>query len=130
MRLVKVTTLDDAIEDVQAWVKDPDATLPRCTPMSPARTPAERRSPSVVREVELHAARSGWDQPAQLFALVDTAELLAARAAARRGARRRGAAAGLTPVEQETVSESLEELLADASSGRRRWRAAPWWSRR
>ena len=31
MRLVKVTTLDDAIEDVQKWVKDPDAQLPRCT---------------------------------------------------------------------------------------------------
>ncbi len=24
----------------------------------------------------MHAARSGWDQPAHLFALVDTAELL------------------------------------------------------
>ncbi len=31
MRLVKVTTLDDAIEDVQAWVKNPDTKLPRCT---------------------------------------------------------------------------------------------------
>lgn len=31
MRLVKVTTLDDAVADVEAWVKDPDADLPRCT---------------------------------------------------------------------------------------------------
>ena len=31
MRLVKVTTLDDAVRDVRAWVKNPDATLPRCT---------------------------------------------------------------------------------------------------
>ena len=31
MRLVKVATLDEAIEDVQAWVEDPDAELPRCT---------------------------------------------------------------------------------------------------
>ena len=31
MRLVKVTTLDKAIEDVQAWVKDPDAKMTRCT---------------------------------------------------------------------------------------------------
>ncbi len=31
MRLVKVTTLDDAVADVEAWVKDPDAKLPRCT---------------------------------------------------------------------------------------------------
>lgn len=31
MRLVKVTNLDDAVKDVQAWVKDPKASLPRCT---------------------------------------------------------------------------------------------------
>lgn len=31
IRLVKVTTLKEAIEDVQAWVKDSDATMARCT---------------------------------------------------------------------------------------------------
>lgn len=31
MRLVKVSTLDDALRDVKAWVKDPGADLPRCT---------------------------------------------------------------------------------------------------
>jgi PDZ domain-containing protein len=31
MRLVKVRTLDEALEDVQSWVKDPDAKLARCT---------------------------------------------------------------------------------------------------
>ena len=31
MRLVKVATLDDAIEAVQAWATDPDAELTRCT---------------------------------------------------------------------------------------------------
>ncbi|SDT09145.1 PDZ domain-containing protein [Nocardioides scoriae] len=31
MRLVKVSTLDDAISDVKAWAADPDADLPRCT---------------------------------------------------------------------------------------------------
>ena len=31
MRLVKVSTLDEAIKDVKAWVKDPDAKLTRCT---------------------------------------------------------------------------------------------------
>ncbi len=31
MRLVRVDTLRDAIADVQAWVKDPDAKLERCT---------------------------------------------------------------------------------------------------
>jgi PDZ domain-containing protein len=31
MRLVKVTKLADAIDDVKAWVKNPDTALPRCT---------------------------------------------------------------------------------------------------
>lgn len=31
MRLVKVTTLAGALRDVRAWVKNPDAPLPRCT---------------------------------------------------------------------------------------------------
>ncbi|MEO7352382.1 MAG: PDZ domain-containing protein [Marmoricola sp.] len=31
MRLVEVTTLEEGISDVKAWVKDPDAKLARCT---------------------------------------------------------------------------------------------------
>ncbi len=31
MRLVKVATLEDALRDVKAWVKNPDAKLTRCT---------------------------------------------------------------------------------------------------
>jgi Lon-like protease len=31
MRLVKVTTLSDAIKDVEAWRDDPGVELPRCT---------------------------------------------------------------------------------------------------
>jgi len=72
----------------------------------------EQALADVVGEVEQHAAHSGWDQPAQLFALVDTADLL------QREPQLAGlldvddaSAEGLTPVEQETVSESLEELL-------------------
>jgi hypothetical protein len=66
----------------------------------------------VVREVELHAARAGWDQPAQLFALVDTADLVERepQLADLLGVQP-GSAEGLTPVEQETTSDSLEELL-------------------
>ncbi len=66
----------------------------------------------VVREVEVHAARAGWDQPAQLFALVDTAELIEREPhLAEVLGVEPGAAGGFTPVEQETTSESLEELL-------------------
>lgn len=83
--------------------------------MSPEPEAADaERLAAVVREVELHAARAGWDQPAQLFALVDTAELaqrepqLAALLGAEEGGEQPGS---LTPVEQETSGDSLEELL-------------------
>ena len=65
----------------------------------------------VVREVELHAARAGWDQPAQLFALVETAELLQREPQLAELLGIEADTSGLTPVEQETVSDSLEELL-------------------
>lgn len=69
---------------------------------------------AVVREVELHAARAGWDRPAQLFALVDTADLLARepQLAELLGVEA-GAAGGLTPVEQDSVDGELEQLLAE-----------------
>jgi hypothetical protein len=68
---------------------------------------------AVLREVEEFVADGGWDQPARLFALVPTGELLA------REPRLVGVVAGedadgLTPVEQEELPEyaTLEELLA------------------
>ena len=82
--------------------------------MSPAAQPPSDRAGAlaeVVREVELHAARAGWDQPAQLFALVETAELLEREPQLAELLGVEAAATGLTPVEQETVSDSLEELL-------------------
>lgn len=66
---------------------------------------------AVVREVEAHAARAGWDQPAQLFALVETAELLQREPQLAELLGVDPHDGGLTPVEQETTSESLEELL-------------------
>ena len=60
---------------------------PRCTAapvhrvrqgeaMSPATSPDEALAAAVL-EIERHAAAAGWDQPARLFALVETAELVA-----------------------------------------------------
>ena len=66
----------------------------------------------VVREVEAHAARSGWDQPAQLFALVETADLLEREPHLAELLGVEAEDQELTPVEQETTSENLEELLA------------------
>ena len=66
----------------------------------------------VVSEIEVHASRAGWDRPAQLFALVDTGDLLRREPQLAELLGVDDAAdGGLTPVEQETVSESLEELL-------------------
>ena len=69
---------------------------------------------AVVGEVETHVAEAGWDQPAMLFALVDTEELLRAEPtlAATMGlvAARPGQ---LTPIQQEPLSAGpLDEQLA------------------
>lgn len=67
---------------------------------------------TAVMEIEAHAAGAGWDQSAQVFALVPTAELVSnePQLAAVLGIEQ-AAADELTPVEQETTAESLEELL-------------------
>jgi hypothetical protein len=69
---------------------------------------------SVVGEVEGHVAEAGWDQPAQLFALVDTEELLRAepQLAESMGlvVSRPGA---LTPIAQEALEPApLDEQLS------------------
>lgn len=70
---------------------------------------------SAVREIEQHAAEAGWDQPARLYALVPTADLVAREPAlaAAMGIDDATAAGSLTPVEQDhtPVDRSLEEVL-------------------
>jgi hypothetical protein len=73
----------------------------------------------VVGEVEEHVAEAGWDQPPQLFALVDTEELLRAEPQL---ARTMGLVAalpgGLTPIAQEPLAEGpLDEALAEIMFG-------------
>jgi hypothetical protein len=73
---------------------------------------------AAVLELEKHAASEGWDQPARLYALVPTTQLLedepglAAMLEIDPDADLTGS---LTPVEQEAlpVDRSLEELLAE-----------------
>jgi hypothetical protein len=64
---------------------------------------------AAVKEIELHAAEVGWDQPARLFALVETAHLAERepQLAASLGD------GGLTPVEQEGLASGrpLEDQL-------------------
>ena len=70
---------------------------------------------AAVREIESHSAEAGWDQPARLYALVPTADLVQrepALAAAMGLAEVEGAGT-LTPVEQDEVPQDkpLESVL-------------------
>ena len=68
----------------------------------------------VVGEVEEHVAEAGWDQPPQLFALVDTEQLLRAEPQLARTMGLVAALPGsLTPVAQEPLADlPLDEALA------------------
>lgn len=72
---------------------------------------------AAVREIEHHSAEAGWDQPARLYALVPTSDLLQREPAlaAAMGLDEAGAAGSLTPVEQDhtPVDRALEEVLAE-----------------
>jgi hypothetical protein len=69
--------------------------------------------PTAVLEIERHAAEAGWDQPARLFALVETATL---REREPQLAASLGEAA-LTPIEQEGLAPggALEDQLTGIS---------------
>jgi hypothetical protein len=69
---------------------------------------------SVVGEVEGHVAEAGWDQPPQLFALVDTEELLRAEPQLAESMGLLVARPGsLTPIAQDPFEEGpLDEQLA------------------
>jgi hypothetical protein len=70
---------------------------------------------AAVREIEAHAAEAGWDQPARLYALVPTSDLLSREPAlaAAMGLDEASAAGSLTPVEQDQmpVDRTLEDVL-------------------
>ncbi|MEX2291542.1 MAG: PPA1309 family protein [Mycobacteriales bacterium] len=78
--------------------------------MDPLASPLQ----SVVGEVEGHVAEAGWDQPPQLFALVQTEQLLRAepQLASTMGLVA-GGPASLTPIAQEPLGEGpLDAQLA------------------
>ncbi|CAL9553876.1 PPA1309 family protein [Streptomyces sp. enrichment culture] len=79
------------------------------TPM--AASPLTR----AVLEIDEYASGLGWDQPARLFALVDTAQLRAQEPAlaAQLGLGDEPETTGLTPIEQDEVptDKALDEFL-------------------
>jgi hypothetical protein len=75
-------------------------------------TPDLTRLARVVGELERHAAAAGWDRPAQLFALVPTADLVAREPGLADQLGDPAEGAGLTPVQQDELpGEELEVLL-------------------
>jgi hypothetical protein len=68
-----------------------------------------------VLEIDEYASGLGWDQPARLFALVDTARLKAQEPAlaAQLGLEDESETSGLTPIEQEEIptGNALDEFL-------------------
>ncbi len=70
---------------------------------------------AAVLEIESHIADAGWDQPARLYALVETARLVEhePRLAAAMGLDSSAARGSLTPVEQDELplDQPLEDVL-------------------
>ncbi|MEI5101640.1 PPA1309 family protein [Streptomyces sp. PmtG] len=87
--------------------------MPNVSPSGPpmAASPLTR----AVLEIDEYAASLGWDQPARLFALVDTARLRSQEPglADRLGLPDDGSAAPLTPIEQDELpaGAALDEFL-------------------
>ena len=70
---------------------------------------------AAVLEIETHIAEAGWDQPARLYALVETARLVEREPAlaAAMGLDDSAAQGSLTPVEQDQLApdDPLEQVL-------------------
>jgi hypothetical protein len=74
---------------------------------------------AAVLEIESHIASAGWDQPARLYALVDTASLVVHEPAlaAAMGLDSASAEGSLTPIEQDQLApdQPLEVVLQSIS---------------
>ncbi len=81
--------------------------------------PHELALSTIVGEIETHVAEAGWDQPPQLFALVDTEELLRAEPQLARTMGLVGGQPGaLTPIAQDPLTDGpLDEALAAIEFG-------------
>lgn len=75
---------------------------------------------AVIGELEAHAAEVGWDRPATIYALVDTASFIASEPtlASLLGITADTSGAGsLTPIEQDQFTQPLEEVLPTLGFG-------------
>jgi hypothetical protein len=81
----------------------------------PSALPEDPALAAAVLEIEAHVAQDGWDQPARLYALVETAALVAQEPAlaAAMSIDGPGDEGSFTPIEQEGLppGRALEEAL-------------------
>jgi len=96
-------------------VTGPDPDLPELNPDLTADLDVDPALAAAVLEIESHIAEGGWDQPARLYALVDTGQLVAREPAlaAAMGLDAASEQGSLTPVEQEELApdQLLERVL-------------------
>lgn len=85
------------------------------TPTTPTDLDVDPALAAVVLEIESHVSGNGWDQPARLYALVDTRQLVQREPvlAAAMGLDAASAEGSMTPVEQDELppDQSLERVL-------------------
>ena len=98
----------------------PTQTFQRAVPAEMAEPLSEEVAlRAAVYEIEAYVAGSGWDQPARLYALVDTASLTLREPTLAASMRldAAGAVGSLTPVEQDQLPPDtrLEEVLETIS---------------
>jgi len=106
-------------DDIPSLPDDPDSFVVPASDVPDeagiAAAAAAMRLVELVREIEKHVSSEGWDQPARMFALARTAELVALEPALAHllGADGHGADS-LTPIEQEPLDTErpLDEVLA------------------
>jgi hypothetical protein len=84
-------------------------------PGAPDALPEDPALAAAILEIEAHVAQDGWDQPARLYALVDTATLVAQEPALAAAMAIDGPAddGSFTPIEQEGLppGQVLEDAL-------------------
>lgn len=83
--------------------------------MSEISLPQDPALAAAVLEIESHIAEAGWDQPARLYALVDTARIVAQEPtlAAQMGLDAAAEEGSFTPVEQDALPDQPLEVTLE-----------------
>ena len=83
--------------------------------MTEISLPQDPALAAAVLEIESHIAEAGWDQPARLYALVDTARIVAQEPtlASQMGLDSAAADGSFTPVEQDALPDRPLEVILE-----------------